>query len=460
MAIVGVNVIGTLGSKSVVKGLAMGKKLLKQASVLVEKGDERKAISLLSNNFNETDKYVDLVGYELAELLVKAKLLDSANYYLRYSEKKESSKIDGEIALKRTKIDSLKEQFNIANLTAWKAFDAEDYLTADAQFSKALSIDLGHYEPYLGKAEILFVGGQHEQSIKGFKESLKRYFPTVKEKAHVYEHLAEAFLVERNSMQTIKACDSGLEIDPDNSALLFYKAKAYYYQRLFIEAEEYFTKFIRFNAVHAEAWYYRGACFYYLRKYEEAANSITTSIENDSTQNDAYNLRGRSWYELKEYDKAVHDFDKLSQQFEGNFYAINAKGLCYYAMKEFDSAVVNFEQAVKLSPTASYQFNLINAYIKNNQNEEAVELCLELSEENRSSEKLNILHCQALINMKKYEQAKEWLEGSLKINPYVTEYFDLGQTIYKEIGNTSESKEFKSRSSSYELNPINMDLLF
>lgn len=436
-----------------------GKKLLKQANALVEKGDARAAISLLTQNFSAEDKMVGNISLQLTSLLIDAKLLDSANYYLAYAEKEESSKLADQVQTRKTQINNAKEQFKIATLLAWKAFDKEDYLTATEQFTKALTIDVGNYEPYLGNSEILFVGGQHEEAIKGFKKSLTKFISTPKEKAHIYEHLAEAYLLKRNTLQTIKACDAGLEIAPENSGLLFYKAKAFYFQRQFLEAEDLFTQFIRFNPEDAEAWYMRGACFYNLKDFDQAVSSFSSSIKFDSI-NDAFNLRGRSYYNGKDYTNALKDFQFLSAQFKGNFYAINAMGLSYFGNNQFDSAVVKFEEAVKLSSTFSYKFNLVNAYLKNGQNDKAETLCLEMAEENRGSERVNILLCKALINQKKYSEAEAWLAGSQKINPFVSEYFEIGEELFKLTGNTAASKDFKSRGSSMELNRINMDLMF
>ncbi|MGB0805524.1 MAG: tetratricopeptide repeat protein [Salibacteraceae bacterium] len=433
-----------------------GKKIVKQAKVLVENGNERAAISLMVSNFNESDKSVDLLALELSKLYVKAHLLDSSKYYLRYVE---SAKLMDESTNLTSKVDSLKEQYNIAILTAWKSFDNKDYQNANASFSEALTYDIGHYEGYLGKSEILLIEGDHQQAIVGFKEALTKYFPNKKEQAHAYEHLAEAYLVERDAFQAIKVCDLGLGLDPENRGLVYFKAKGKYFQRLFLESKELFTQYLRFYPEDPQVNHYIGSCWYYLRNYKEAIPFFSSAIKFNGI-NENYNLRGRSYYEEGNYDLAIKDFQKLSSQYNDNFYAFNALGVSNYAYAKYDSAVVYMEKAVELSPTFAYQFNLIKAYMANGQNKLAISLCNKMAEKYRASNKLNVVHCEALINEGDYKSAKEWLEGSVQLNPYVKEYFELAELIYQKLGDIDSSKDYKSRGESVQLSPLNFDLTF
>lgn len=434
-----------------------GKKLVKSANEMVENGKERDAITLLTSNFHKDDKSVDLVVLNLSQLLVKHKLLDSANFYLSLIKIEESGKKSGELMTLKTEIDSLKEQYQIATISAWRAFDNEDYLTSDQEFSKALSIDEGYYESYAGKAEILFVGGNYKEAIQGFKESLTKYFPNEKEKAHVYEHLAEAYLAERNAFKTIQVCDEGLALEKENGKLLKYKATALYYQRQFMDAEEYFTQYLRFFPEDAEVLYMKGACFYNEKDYTNAIEVFTEAIKFKSI-NDAYNLRGRSYYETKVYDKAILDFQYLSNQFEGNFYAINAIGVVYYAENRFDSSIFYLEQAAESSGLYRHQFNLIKSYIAGAEYDKAISFCQTIEDGAKNQVTFYILFCEALMKSGNYMEAQLKLETAMEVNPFIKEYIEMAVIIYEKNGDTMRSKDFNSKSQGMNLYPQNMSM--
>ena len=437
-----------------------GKKLLKEAKVLLDQGKEREAISVLRVNFNVEDKSVVLISKELAELYVNIKFLDSANYFLSISERQNNDKIQAEIAALQSVVKANTEIYKIEVLSGWKAFDQEDYLSADEHFSKALEYDLGNYEAYLGKAEILAIGGQNKEALKGFNESLIKYFPNLSEKAHIYEHIAEVHLVDRNTLLALDACNMGLELDPENKGLHFYKGKSFYLQRLFDEANVELIKYLRLDPSKPEAWYYSGECYYELEEYSKAVSSLVKSIDLDTTNIDAYNLRGRAYYMIEDYQNAKSDFVKLNSVHIENFYAINAIGLCEYQLKNYAKAVAQFEKSTELNPSVYYYYNLMQAYVANNQNKEAVALGEELAKKYRANPKFNIVHCQALINLGKYQEAKEWLEGSMAYNQYIERYVKLGVEINKELGNVPQSKDLESRLSNYVSDPLNMELKF
>ncbi|MFT6322600.1 MAG: tetratricopeptide (TPR) repeat protein [Halieaceae bacterium] len=437
-----------------------GKKLLKESTLLVEQGKQREAISLLAKNFSKEDKNYDLVGLELAEHLINVKLLDSANYFLSVAETHEKTKIGEELASQRRVLDAEIEKYKMEVLLAWKEFDQDDFTKANEHFSKSLTFDIGNYEAYLGLAEIQFRGGANVEAINGLKESLTKYCANSQDKAHIYEHLAEVYLTQRNSLAAIKACNTGMEIDADNFSFFYFKGKGLYYQRLFMEADNLFANYLRFKPESSETWFLRGDCYYNVREFENAILNLNKSLSIDSLNTDAFNIRGRSYFELKKYELAVADFSYLNQLYEGNFYAINALGVCEYYAGDYSSSVMHFEESLALNPTDYNTFNIINAYTKNGQNNKALALCKELGKKNRGSVKFNIIHCQVLINMNDFEGAEIWLDESVKFNPYVLEYMQLGEVVYKNTGKIGKSKNSTSIMNDFEGNPINMDLVF
>ena len=328
-----------------------GKKLLKKSAKLVDKGNEREAINLLTTHFSETDEYGSEISLKVSELLEKHKLLDSATYFLSITEKLGDTKLIDQVSVNRTRLNEQIENYKIETLLAWKAFDQKKYREANTHFLQALSYDTGNYEAYLGRAEIHFLNGNSEDAISGFNNSLNKFFPTIQEKAHVYEHLAEVYLAQRKVQNVMSACDKGEGLDTANYHFLFYRGKGLYFQRLFTKADSILDCFLTHKPKHAQTWFLRGDCAYNTRNYDSAIVYLNKSLAYDSTISEAINVRARSYFELKQYKNAKKDFYAMNQLFKANFYAVNAMGMCEYYLENYEKSVSFFEKVMTLNPT-------------------------------------------------------------------------------------------------------------
>ena len=437
-----------------------GKKLLKQAVSLEANDDTRGAIDLINSNLEKNGKYQSDIDLKLAALQVNAYLLDSAKISLSRAESFNNEKILEEIILLKQTLASKKEHYQIAVALGNKFLIEKNNDSALASFNEAITFDTGNYEAYLGFGEIEENSGEIDASIVSFKQALTKYNNDIHEQSHVYEHLAKAYLAKRMAKEAISVCDAGIEIDPTNQELIFRKGQGQYYQRNFRFAISSFNQFINSGGKVTEAYGYRANCFYEIKKYEEAVSDFNQALAIDSTLTEAYYQRGLSYYQLKKYDNAKSDFEYLITLNENNFVAYNAVGVCDYANGNFKEAVANFEKTVKISTSQSYQYNLGMAYFENNQFDEALVVFNTLGKLNRDEPKYNVMHCKVLLAKKDYNSANEWVEASMKTNPYVKEYLEVSGEIYDKLGRTLDSKDMISRTNDIYGDPVDFTLKF
>ncbi len=437
-----------------------GKKLLKSANALMKVDKDAEALDLLTKNYSSEDKLAPVITLEIGKLYAEAKKLDSANWYLKLSEESGNSKNTEEIERVRNQVEKAKELYQLEMLTGWRAFDKKDFVAANLNFDAALIWDIGNYEVYQAKGEILAKEGENRKAIKWYTQALTHYFHGNKEKAHAYEHLADAQLSLGQGSHTINSCDLGLELTPENKELFFLKARAYSIQGLNSEANTYFIKVIRLQPDHVRSWFYCGESYFKMKDYPKAVKSLSTCLRYDSTYYEAYGVRGEANFAMEKYQDAKRDFELFSFRVDSNDYAMNAAGICDFKSGNYQDAVKSFEQAVDLNPSKSYRYNLVRGYIANNQNKEALVICEAIAQSNRSDIRYNVVHVQSLMNLMRYKDAENYLNESIDSNPYVLEYLELGVELFELTGNKAASKNAESISGNLEVDRRNHDLRF
>jgi tetratricopeptide (TPR) repeat protein len=437
-----------------------GKKLLKAVAVLGETGQTRTALDLINKNFKNSGKQEAEVALVLAKLQVKAMLLDSANLSLGIAEKSDDDDIVAGIAQLNPQIAELKEKYTIEIALGYKNLQDNKLDAAAMAFNEALKYDTGNYEAFLGLGEIEQLGGNHETAISVFKKTALKFTGGKKELAHVYEHLAEGYIAIRNSLKAIETCDLAMELDSENTEVIYLMGKAIYYQRNFHEAIDLFTTFLDAGYTNPNVNYYRGECYYETKKYKEAVADFTEAIKLDKEMHSAYILRGICYFNLKEFKIAEFDFKEVAKLSEKNFFAQNAVGMSLYYQDKFVEAIPYFEKAVANSTLNGYKYNLAMAYYKNNQLELSLKYFDELGVSARYGVSYNVMHCKVLMANNDYESAKVWMVASMKSNPFNREYLELSGEIYEKLGDVGESKNATSISNDMHGDSINLDLVF
>lgn len=132
---------------------------------------------------------------------------------------------------------------------------------------------------------------------------------------------------------------------------------------------------------------------------KEAYESFSKAIEKFPNYADAYYKRGHTGYELKQYRLALDDLNKaISIEKKADYFF--TRGRIRMKMNDIDPAISDFKDAIKLDPHSYKAFN-----------------------------KLGLIYTQ----MKKYDQALQYLEKSIALNlPDYSSHFNRGIILYKQ----------------------------
>ncbi len=438
-----------------------GKKLLKKAASYSKTGKEEEARKVLLKNYTPEDKYASNINLEIGKLYAKAKMLDSAHIYFDSTANGNNSKLKEDLESARKLVKNNKEQYQIEILSGWRIMDKKtDLESAISAFESALKLDVGNYEAYQGIGEVLTKQGKNKEAMVWYAKAITKYFPSNEEKAHCYEHMAISQVNLQKTGEAINYCNKGLMLNSKNKGLLFIRAKSYFSQNLFLEANTDFIKVIRLQPDNAEAWFYSGASYLKMQDYQNAVNSLSSCITYDSTNQNAYKSRGEAYVSQLDFENGKKDFQYLAKVIPSNFYAINAMGICDYYLRNFPESVKNFETVSSLNAPEYYKYNLVRAYMENDQNKEALIICKEWAQSNRGNLRYNVVHIKTLMNLNKFKEAQTYLEESMKMNAFVVEYLELAKEIYERSGYKRAAKDAASQIGSIQINPINQDLLF
>lgn len=421
-----------------------GKKLLKSVQKLEQSKQYQAGIHLIQTNIDSTDKLYNRVVLKLVELQVKSMLLDSANLNLSGIENLAEAKDIEKSKQLLAEIESQKSKYKSEVVLGYKYLYDREYVKAKEAFQEALKYDTGNYEVWFRMGEQEHYTGSVQKAEEYYKKALTKYYDSNKDGSHMYVHLAEVYIIQRDFESAVEMSDSALKLNKKEDEALFVKGEAQYFQRDFARASINFSKFIKSNPESVQSYNMRGNCYMEMERYSSAIVDYSETLKLDSNMHDALSNRGKCYYNLKQYDKAIKDFNKMTEFYDGNYYALNALGLCYYQQGNYKQAVHYFEQTTTISSSEVYKFNLALAYFKNNQFNLALRYCKELGEARRNQPNYNVVHTRVLMALKQYEKARNWLNTSTKLNPYIREYYELSAELYTNVGEKEKAaKEHK-----------------
>ena len=437
-----------------------GKKILKTAKKMIAKGQNRDAVSMMTRNIGNAGNSTSEVWLQLGTLQKEILLLDSANISLNEALKS----TDEELKLKATQelelVAKQKEKYNF-NLVLFKAYIRQkDWVTASMSGAECLNYDTGNYEVWFGFAEVAEFNQSVDASLAMYQKTALKYIPTRQELAHVYEHISEAFLVKQEFRKAIEEADKAIETDKFSREGYYLRGKGYFNLHDYQEAEKSLNTYLAHIVNNKHAWELRGDCYFYLKRYSSAIVDYTKAIQLDSSMTDAYSQRGKSYYFTKQYSKAELDFAYLNTLFQNNYYAINAIGLCAYQQEKYDKAVSYFKQVIKLSTQDSYQFNLAMAYYKNKQLKLSLAYFDQLAQSHRYEPNYNVAKTWVLLELNELSSALNWINASIKENPYIKEYYAVRAKVYRKMKETKKAEKDERIAYTIEADPISFELKF
>ncbi len=228
----------------------------------------------------------------------------------------------------------------------------------------------------------------------------------------------------------LKSFDAALEIDRKFTKALFEKGDVLILMDKLKEALRVFNSLLEEEPRNPEYLYKRALIRFKKREYEAALKDLEVALTYEKDER---------YLELKkDVCKALKDHDciiKTSREILGinkkNLVAWRDLGSSYESIGKVDSAIATYREALEIFPDNKILlYELKDILLKNERYADAVEVCkgiLGISPED--SQNLKDLGL-ALFQMKKYEEAKQYLLRSAEINknPEIMEL--LGDTYY------------------------------
>ncbi|MGZ3900848.1 MAG: tetratricopeptide repeat protein, partial [Bacteroidia bacterium] len=145
---------------------------------------------------------------------------------------------------------------------------------------------------------------------------------------------------------------------------LFISAYDKYEKKLYHEAYEDYSTYLRKKPNDANALYNRGLCSYDETDYKSALRDFRSSTSFGRRKDDVYYMKGLCNYYLKNYSAAVQDFDSSLIYKPGSAEALCYKGASLNELKKYSEALIalNASQDSKPDFEPTYYFRNITKY--------------------------------------------------------------------------------------------------
>ena len=173
-------------------------------------------------------------------------------------------------------------------------------------------------------------------------------------------------------------------------------------------------------------YYLNGLSFYYKKNYEKTIEPIKTGVNfvvsNPNLSSEMYSILGNSYNELKDFENSDISYERALEYIPDNVQVLNNYAY-YLSLRE-----ENLERAEKMSKKTIEMF----------------------------PEEANYLDTYAwiLYKMKKYEQAKIWMQKAIDISESETFYSHMAEILI-ELGEKEEAEFYLEKSKLLKENPKN-----
>ena len=438
-----------------------GKKVLKTAKKISSKGSTRDAVTYMTQqNIDSTDKDALKVFLQLGIYQSELLLLDSAKLSLEQAAKSVDIEILTQANSLLETVAKQKEKYNF-NMVLFKAYiRQQDWVTANMSSTECLKYDTGNYEVWFGLGEVAEHSKSVQEALELYQKASKKYIPTPAELAHVFEHIAEMYIIKNEYNQAIDAANQAISADRFSYDAYLLRGKSFYNLQNYKEAESSLSIYLNHVTDNKDAWFLRGESLFYQDRYSSAHRDYSAALAIDEEMTEARIMRAKSLYLTEQYNLASADFEYMRNMFEGNYFALNGLGLCAYQLEDYPKAVLNFEQVIGLVSQDYYKFNLAMAYYKNKQLNKALKYFDELAQDHRFEPNYNVAKTWVLLELKETSKALYWINESIKQNPYIKEYYAVRAKIYREMNEIKKAEKDERIAYTIEADPISFELKF
>lgn len=222
----------------------------------------------------------------------------------------------------------------------------------------------------------------------------------------------------------------------------------------------YYKKVVEINKNEIGAWEEMLFLELRLNKLDSLNTDSEQAIEIFPTNPVFYYLNGLSFYYKKNYEKTIEpikigvNFVVSNPNLSSEMYSI--LGNSYNELKDFENSDISYERALEYIPDNVQVLNNYAYYLS--LREENLERAEEMSKKTIEMfpEEANYLDTYAwiLYKMKKYKQAKNWMQKAINISESETFYSHMAQILI-ELGEKEEAEFYLEKSKLLKENPKN-----
>ncbi|AGB04457.1 tetratricopeptide repeat protein [Aciduliprofundum sp. MAR08-339] len=315
------------------------------------------------------------------------------------------------------------EGWNLLGMIYYKLGDLEN---ARYSFKKATAINPNEKKYWKNLAWTMEKLDKFDEAVEYYEEALKLDPNDMRlwyerglclKKIKRYEDALESF-------------DSALKINENFTKAMFEKGDVLLLMKRYDEAIKIFNTLVKIEPTNSKYIYKRAYARFRKKEYEAALKDVNLALD--------YERRERYMELKKDICKAQRNFDCVIETTK-EIITMNKKNLAawrdlayaYDHVGKIDSAIATYREALEIYPDNEVLlYELKDLLMKHERYADAVEICkniLSISPEDYK----NLMDLgKALINLKKYDEAKEYLLRSAKLNKNSAVLEFLGDANY------------------------------
>ena len=196
-----------------------------------------------------------------------------------------------------------------------------------------------------------------------------------RKQATYHFQMGMSYLGENNITGALVELTEAEKLNPDDPDLQFNLGRAYFLKNRHDIAEQKFLRALALKPEFSEARYNLGLNYLQMKRWDEAAYQFKVVTEDIFYQNQemaTINL-GIAYLNKGEYPNALATLRAVASSYPRNPIAKVYLGQVYMRLDKIELAILEFKRAVEINRDyANAYFNLALAYVKTNENKEAL----------------------------------------------------------------------------------------
>lgn len=196
-------------------------------------------------------------------------------------------------------------------------------------------MELHLHENYYEIAEKYYIKRNYHEALNYFQKSC-----SIKESNDSLNYMGCCYIYLGDNSAAIKLFKKVIEKSPNWERPYFNIGRVYLQNGDMVKSLEYFEKALSLNHYNEDSYFYLGVYYYRLEEYDEAKQYHEKSLQLNYQQSETHLCLGKCYYHLKNYEKAIEEFDSAYIHDNYCYDAIYNKGQTYLKMRNYEEAIV------------------------------------------------------------------------------------------------------------------------